>query len=162
MARKHRQAAVARLLAGLLVCTVFTTAADKPARNQAENRRLKLEATAITDPKLVAKEVGVLLGAGYIVVKLRATPMGVDPLLVTPDDFTLVSRKNGEKSGALPPDGFVDPKITEALKKSVFTGGEGKEPMEGLLYFQMENKLKPSQLGMIYVGKAGRLIVDFK
>lgn len=161
MARKHRQAVVARLLCGLLACAILAPAAGPP-RNQAENRKLRLEGTAITDPKLVAKEVGVLLGQGYIVVKLRATPLGPDPVLVSPDDFTLVSRKNGEKSGALPPEGFIDPKIEEALQKQVFTAREGKEPIEGLLYFQMEGKLKPSQLGMIYAGKAGRMVIDFK
>jgi hypothetical protein len=104
-----------------------------------------------------------MLGTGYIAVKVRATPLGPDPLPLSPDDFTLVSRKDGEKSGALPPDGFVDPKIEAALKERVFTAREGKEPVEGFLYFRIDNsKPKPSQLGMIYAGKAGRLIVDFK
>jgi hypothetical protein len=147
---------------GIAVCAIVAMAADKPLPNQAENRKLKIEATAITDPKLVAQEVGTMLGDGYIVVKLHLTPLGPDPLPLSPDDFTLVSRKNGEKGGALPPDGFINPKITAALEAKVFKASEGKEPTEGLLYFMMEGKLKPSQLGLIYVGQAGRLIVDFK
>lgn len=162
MAGERRQTSLARLLSAISVCAVLATAADKPLPNQADNSRLKIEATAITDPKLVAQEIGRMLGDGYIVVKIHLTPLGPDPLPLSPDDFTLVSRKNGEKGGALPPDGFVNPKITEALEAKVLKASEGKEPTEGLLYFMMEGKLKPSQLGLIYVGKAGRLIVDFK
>jgi len=143
-------------------CAIFAIAADKPLPNQVENRKLRIEATAITEIKAVTQEAGVHLGMGYVVVKLRVIPMGPDPLPISPDDFTLVSRKNGEKGGALPPDGFVNPEVTAGLQKKVFVGGEIKEPTEGLLYFMMEGKLKPSQLGLIYAGKAGRMALDFK
>ncbi len=166
MAGKRRKTFVTRLFAapilGMVACAILAIAEDKPLPNQVENRKLRIEATAITDPKLVAQEVGVQLGMGYVVVKLKVTPLGPDPLPIGPDDFTLVSRKNGEKGGALPPDGFVNPKITEALQKRVFLQSEGTEPTEGLLYFMMEGKLKLSQLGMIYTGKAGRMAFDFK
>lgn len=162
MARQRQQVDITRLLAGVVACAVLAIAADKPLPNQVENRKLRIEATAITEIKAVTQVAGAHLGTGYIVVKLRVIPLGSDPLPVSPDDFTLVSRKNGEKGGALPPDGFVNPEITEALQKNVFVGGELKEPAEGLLYFMMAGKLKPSQLGLIYTGKAGRMALDFK
>jgi hypothetical protein len=39
---------------------------------------------------------------------------------------------------------------------------ETKDPVEGLLYFLLEGKNKPKDLGLIYKGAAGRLAMDFK
>jgi hypothetical protein len=139
------------------------------------------------------------------------------------DDFTLVSRKNGEKSGAMAPTAIAgsgamivmgaasqsgegigtrapmpigmpggtgpgngaggigntgsveggmaeirperrrdaDPRLP-ALEAKVFPDRETLEPVEGLLYFNLEGKLKPENLGLIYAGPAGRLVIDFK
>ncbi len=47
--------------------------------------------------------MGIDLGEGFILVKIRAVPQTLAALRLSMDDFTLVSRKNGEKSGAMSP-----------------------------------------------------------
>jgi hypothetical protein len=167
--------------------------------------------------------MGIDLGEGFIVVKMRATPQTLAPLRLSVDDFTLVSRKNGEKSGAMAPTAIAgsaalivmgapsqsgqsigsrapnptgipgvsrpsagpggignsgsveggmaeirteqsrdaDPRLP-ALEAKVFPDRETLEPIEGLLYFNLAGKLKPNNLGLIYAGPAGRLVIDFK
>jgi len=39
---------------------------------------------------------------------------------------------------------------------------ETKAPVEGLLYFVMEGKVKPKDLGLVYKSPLGRLEMDFK
>ena len=48
------------------------------------------------------------------------------------------------------------------LNTKLFPDAETREPVEGLLYFLIEGKFQPKNLGLIYAGAAGRLIIDFK
>ncbi len=91
-----------RLIFGVLLA-ICAWAADKSLPNQAGNAKLSLSGTAITDRKLVTELMGIDLGEGYMVVKIRAVPQTLQPLRLSIDDFTLISRKNGEKSGAMAP-----------------------------------------------------------
>ena len=50
----------------------------------------------------------------------------------------------------------------EALKQKALPDQETKEPLEGLLYFPIEGKVKPKDLSLIYKGPAGKLVMDFK
>lgn len=209
----------ARLIFGLLAA-LTALAADKSLPNQAGNSKLSLTGTAITDRKAVTALMGIDLGEGYIVVKIRAVPQTLQPLRLSIDDFTLVSRKNGEKSGAMAPHaiagsgamivtgaqpqsgqgigtrnnpvgipgmpgtggggigntggvegamaevrterrGTEDPRLP-FLEAKVFPDRETLEPTEGLLYFNLTGKLKPENVGLIYAGPAGRLVIDFK
>lgn len=220
----------------LAIFAMGAVAQNKSLPNQAGNSKLGLSGTAITDRKAITDLLGVDLGPGYVVVKLKATPQTPAALRLSIDDFTLVSRKNGEKSGAMapsaifgsgtmvvrgggaqgpdrigeranpdvirPPVGTVgtpiprnrlpgangqtggignggtiegglaevdtntrrlpdDPRL-EVLESKVFPESETKDPVEGLLYFQMDQKLQPKNLGLIYSGQAGRLVIDFK
>jgi hypothetical protein len=203
---------------GLLIA-LCAPAADKSLPNQAGNSKLSLNGTAITDRKAITSLMGIDLGEGYIVVKIRATPQTLQPLRLSIDDFTLVSRKNGEKSGAMAPTAIAgsgamivtpgplqsgqgigsrsnpvgipgmpgqgggigntggieggmaevrternkteDPRLT-FLEAKVFKDQETLQPVEGLLYFNLTGNLKPKDLGLIYAGPAGRLVIDFK
>jgi hypothetical protein len=169
----------------LLACLLLTAAAqaeDTPPANRASNNKLLLEATVVPLRANVTTLLGFDPGAGYIIVKLRATPRTLQPLVLNPEDFTLISRKDGAKSGALSALAVLglgsvivlgeqglpvkhatgnDPRLVP-LEGKAFPSGEASKPVEGLLYFQLDGKLKPSQLGMLYVGPAGRLVVDFK
>lgn len=216
-----------RLIFGFLTA-LCALGADKSLPNQAGNAKLSLNGTVVTARKDVEALMGIDLGEGYIVVKIRATPQTLTPLRLSIDDFTLVSRKNGEKSGAMSPTaiagsggmvvmrpqsqsgggigarsnpttmpgpvggspigmpssgggigntgstegglaevrietkrGPADPRLP-ALEAKIFQDSETLEPVEGLLYFNLEGKFKPQQLGLIYAGQAGRLIIDFK
>ncbi|MEO8096259.1 MAG: hypothetical protein ABI811_01050 [Acidobacteriota bacterium] len=210
----------------LILCFTFTAmAADKSLPNQAGNLKVGLNGTAITDRKEIQNLLGVDMGEGYIVVKIRVTPQTPpDKLRMSIDDFTLINRKNGEKSGAMSPSGIagsatmvvmrpqsvpgslgtngmgmpippspvsrprspgignaggtdsgmaeagvtrttVDPKLAAleaALQEKVFVDQESAQPVEGLLYFNLQGKLQPKNLGLVYAGPAGRLALDFQ
>ena len=207
------------LLAGLAAGAAL--AADKALPNQAGNNKVSLQGTAVTERKEITQLLGLDLGDGYVVVKIRVLPETPDGLRVSIDDFTLVSRKDGEKSGALTPSqmfggtalvvgkaqsngggtlgtqsgpsigglgmpgggggvgngGSTESGVAEArvvksrgpedarmapLEAKVLMEQETKQPVEGLLYFALERKVKPKDVGLIYAGPGGRLVVDFK
>lgn len=54
-----------------------------------------------------------------------------------------------------------DSPLLTALKAKVLPDTESKEPVEGLLYFQIDGKVKPKDLRIIYQGPAGKLIMEF-
>jgi hypothetical protein len=166
-------------IAALLISCAW--AQQKTLPNQAGNAKLSLRGEAITVRANVTALLGLDPGEGYIVVKLRATPQTPSALRLSPDDFTLISRKNGEKSGFLSAAavlgvgsvlvlGEQGPKLKNAttdprlagLEAKTFPEGDTKDPVEGLLYFNLAQKLKPDQLGLLYSGAAGRLVIDFK
>jgi hypothetical protein len=208
------------LLAGL--AGLGAAAADKALPNQAGNATVSLQGMAVTDRKAIAQLLGVDLGDGWVVVKIRVLPETPEGLRVSIDDFTLVSRKDGEKSGALapsqiaggtalvvgpaqrtgggigaapapnigvggigmPPSGggigaggstdgpFADVRVVNSgksedprlgpLEARMLREQETKQPVEGLLYFALERKVKPKDVGLIYFGPGGRLVMDFK
>lgn len=208
-------------IAWVAVLTPAVFAQDKTLPNQAGNSKVGLVGTAVTDRNEITKLLGFDLGEGYVVVKIRVLPQTLEKLRVAMDDFTLICRKDGEKSGALVPSqmfggtalvvgraqsssggslgtartpqiggigmpggggvgtggstesGVADARIVKSkesddprigpLEAKVLVTVETKEPVEGLLYFFLErNKVKPKDLGLIYAGPAGRLVVDFK
>jgi hypothetical protein len=200
---------------GLLVMTAgLALGADKKLLpGQAGNDDIELNGSVILDREEIRQALGADLGAGYVVVRMKATPKSGKPLRVGPDDFTLISRKDGEKSEALSPTqiagrgalvvkstgrseggrsfgGFgggglgaspgtagisvpSDVKVITndkndqspllaALKEKALPDRETQEPLQGLLYFPIEGKLKPKDLSLIYKGPAGKLVMDFK
>jgi len=48
------------------------------------------------------------------------------------------------------------------LESKMLHDTETKEPVEGLLYFLLDGKNKPKDLGLLYKGPAGHLAMDFK
>lgn len=189
---------------GLLVMAAsLALGADKKLLpGQAGNDDIELNGSVILDREEIRQALGADLGAGYIVVRMKATPKTEKPLRVGPDDFTIISRKDGQKSEALSPtqiagSGALVVKSTElggglggspgtarisvpsgvkavtsdkadqspllaALKEKILPDRETQEPLQGLLYFPIEGKLKPKDLSLIYKGPAGRLVMDFK
>ena len=79
-------------------------AADKKAfPGQAGNDNIELTGTLIMDPAEIHQAVGSDLDPGIIVARVKASNKTGDPMRIGPDDFTLVSRKNGDRGGALAP-----------------------------------------------------------
>jgi len=183
----------------LLIVAFSLSAQDiKSLPNQAGNGNIDLAGTAIVDAKEIQQVLGAALDAGYVIVKLKVSPRTAEAIRISPDDFTLISHKNGERSASLDPvqiaggganlvlsskthyDGSPgvsntavsvspgkgskepDKALMEVLKARMLPDTETKEPVEGLLYFLMEGKNKPKDLGLLYKGPAGRLSVDFK
>jgi hypothetical protein len=202
----------------------------KPLPGQAGNDDIDLVGSVVVDREEIKQLVGADLGAGYVVVRMKVTPQTEKPLSVGPDDFTIVSRKDGQRSVALSPgqiagkgamvvkaapqqlggagtmsngpiwggignapqrlpgngggagnsrgaDRGVEAKVEDgsgpdkgtdkdnpllaALKAKVLPDKETKEPLEGLLYFPIDGKIKPKDLAVIYKGRAGKLVMEF-
>lgn len=93
-----------------LIFSLVAVAADiKSLPNQAGNGNVDLAGTAILDSKEIEQVVGAPMEPGYIVVRIKVSPRTLDALRISADDFTLVSRKDGEKSPALVPSQIAGP-----------------------------------------------------
>ena len=203
----------------MILAALIAPAADlKQLPGQAGNDDIDLSASVILTPEEVQQALGADLGMGYLAVRMKATPKTEKPLRIGPDDFTIISRKDGQRSEALLPEeiagsggalvvksaqgdqnqskrsviigGFggsggtgnsnaaanagvevkaADPKAADspllaALKAKGFPDKETKEPLEGLLYFRLDGKLKlkPKDVSLLYKGPAGRMIIEFE
>jgi hypothetical protein len=209
----------------LLILTTITLSAfggeKKPLPGQAGNDDVELVGTVIVDHEEVKRALGEDMGVGYIAVRMKVTPKTEKPLRVDPDDFTIISGKDGQRSQALSPgqiagkgalvvkaapnqpggegtatngpiwggigrtipgnrgsagntagaDGGVNSSVDQknggddalmaALKAKQLPDKETSEPVEGLLYFPIDGKIKPKDLRVIYKGPAGRLVMEF-
>jgi len=88
----------------LFLLAAFAFAGDiKPLPGQAGNDDIELAGTPIVDRNGVIAAVGDDLGPGYVVVRIKVTAKTEKPLHVSPDDFTIISRKDGQRSQALAP-----------------------------------------------------------
>jgi hypothetical protein len=90
---------------------VFTVAAAmactagerKNLPGQAGNDDLDLEGSVMLTRDEITSAVGSDIGEGYIVVRMKVIPKTEKPLRVGPDDFSMISRKDGQRSTALSP-----------------------------------------------------------
>lgn len=91
-----------RMVFTLSLLAVTVLAADKkvgPA--EASGDDFSFSATALMDRAEIEQALGADLGDGFVVVRLKATPKGEKAIRISPDDFTLLSRKDGERCPAL-------------------------------------------------------------
>lgn len=200
----------------LTSAVALLVAEKKPLANQAGNDDIDLTGTVLLERQEVQQALGADLGPRYVLVRIKVTPKADAGLRVGPDDFTLLSRKDGERSPALEPSQIAgkgelvvkaaaqqpggdgtrtngpiwggvtvragsskkaadsdtpEPKIDNTveenpiigvLKEKILPDTETKAPVEGLLYFMMDGKLKPKDVSLIYKGPAGKLVIDFK
>jgi hypothetical protein len=207
-----------RILPIVLIPACLLLAGEKkPLPNQVANDDIDLSGTVMIERQEVQQALGADLGPRYIIVRIKVAPKADAGLRVGPDDFTLLSRKDGERSPALEPsqiagkgelvvkaaqtqpggdgtrtngpiwggvtirtgsskkkaesDDTPEPKVDNTveenpiigvLKQKILPETETKAPVEGLLYFMMDGKLKPKDLSLIYKGPAGKLVMDFK
>lgn len=186
-----------KLLITSLIVSALATAADlKSLPNQAGNGNIDLAGTVFLDSKDIQQVLGTILDPGYIVVRIKVEPRMTQAIRISAEDFTLVSRKDGERSEALLPsqiggaanlvlksktsyDGSAGVSSTavmvapakaapaetpsaKLLEAKMLHDVETKEPVEGLLYFLIQGKNKPKDLGLLYKGPAGHLAMDFK
>jgi len=84
--------------------TMNTRAADKKAfPGQAGNDNIELTGTLLLDPAQIRDAVGSELGPGIIVARVKASNKTGDPMRIGPGDFSLLSRKDGDRGDALAP-----------------------------------------------------------
>src|SRR6516164_4257524 len=87
-----------------LVSSLVLSAADKkPLPNQAGNDDIDLAGAVMLDRPEILQALGADPGPRYVLVRIKVTPKTGPGLRVSPDDFTLLSRKDGERSPALDP-----------------------------------------------------------
>jgi len=95
---------IGRVTAVLCTAGALAFAADrKPLPNQAGNDDIDIFATVVLDHSEMRQALGEDLPEGYAVVKVRVVPKADQALRVGTEDFTLISRKDGERSPALDP-----------------------------------------------------------
>jgi hypothetical protein len=88
----------------VILCALSAIAADKKAfPGQAGNDNIELTGTLLTDPAQIRDAVGSELGPGIVVARVKASNKTGDPLRIGPDDFSLLSRKDGDRADALAP-----------------------------------------------------------
>jgi hypothetical protein len=86
----------------LLAVTVL--AADKKVfPGQAGNDNIELTGTLMIDPMEIRGAVGSNLGPGVIVARIKASNKTGEPMRIGPDDFVLISRKDGDRGDSLAP-----------------------------------------------------------
>jgi hypothetical protein len=185
----------------MMIAWLATAADIKSLPNQAGNGDIDLSGSVILDSKEIQQVLGTALDPGYVVVRIKVSPRTQQAIRIGADDFTLISRKDGERSDALMPSQIGGPANLILKSKTTYDGSPGvsstsvnvapadkktsaegpsiklleslleskmlpdretKEPVEGLLYFLLEGKNKPKDLGLLYKGPAGRLAMDFK
>lgn len=87
-----------------LILSCLATGADlKSLPNQAGNGNIDLAGTVFIDSKDIQQVLGTTLDPGYIVVRIKVEPRMSQAIRISADDFTLVSRKDGERSESLLP-----------------------------------------------------------
>ena len=88
----------------LVALSLVALAADKkPLPGQAGNDDIELVGSVIIDREEIKQALGADIGAGYVAVRMKVTPKTEKPQRVSPDDFTMISRKDGQRSAALSP-----------------------------------------------------------
>jgi hypothetical protein len=87
-----------------ILCALAVMAADKKAfPGQAGNDNVELTGTLLMDPAEIRDAVGSDLDPGVVVARVKATNKTGDPMRIGPDDFSLLSHKNGDRGDALAP-----------------------------------------------------------
>jgi hypothetical protein len=116
----------------IVLLTAFTFAVvasnkEKPkpmtASSGAENDHVELQATVLLDKDDIRNAVGIDLPPGIAVVQLKAIPKGDEPLSIGRDDFTLVSHRDGQRSGPYAPGQIAGNDVLIVSQRTVDGGG---------------------------------------
>jgi hypothetical protein len=103
----------------------------KQLPGQAGNDDVDLEGSVILLRDQVTEAIGSDLGEGYVVVRMKVIPKGDTPLRVGPDDFTMISRKDGQRCAALTPSEIAG-KGTMVVKHGTADGSKSSWGVGGM------------------------------
>jgi hypothetical protein len=93
-----------RTTTALILAAVTVLAADKKSYpGQAGNDNIELVGSVITDPEEIRQALGAELGEGFVLVRVKATPKTDEAMRIGPDDFVLISRRDGDREEAMAP-----------------------------------------------------------
>lgn len=108
--------------------SVFALAAPrKPLPGQAGNDDVELTASPILDRDAMKDALGADIGPGYVIFRVKVTPKTEKPLRISPDDFTMVCGKDGERSDALDPGQIAGKGVLVVKEAANQPGGFGTE-----------------------------------
>jgi hypothetical protein len=94
--------------------------------NQAGNEKVDIFAIPLLDPDDIRQALGADLPPGVIAVQLKVVPKGEDALSVSRDDFTLLSHKDGQRSGPFEPSQIAG-NATIVVRQTIEGGGYGTQ-----------------------------------
>lgn len=93
-----------KLPAILILAAVAGLAADKKGYpGQAGNDNIELVGTVITNHEEIRQALGAELGEGFVLVRVKATPKTDEAMRIAPNDFVLISRKDGDREETMAP-----------------------------------------------------------
>jgi hypothetical protein len=87
----------------VILATAFAGDKKPTITNQAGNERVDIFATPLLDPNDIRAALGMELPKGIIAVQVKVVPRGEKALSISRDDFTLISHKDGQRSGPFGP-----------------------------------------------------------
>jgi hypothetical protein len=125
----------------LLLTAALSFAETKPLPNQAGNDDVELAGTVLLDRQAIQDAVGADLGPGYVVVRMTVTPKAGKPLRISPDDFLLLSRKDGDRSPALDPAQFGGGKGGLVVKAAAQQPGGDGTRTNGPIWGGVQNRI---------------------
>ncbi|MGA3186593.1 MAG: hypothetical protein ABSF22_05720 [Bryobacteraceae bacterium] len=113
-----------RVFIGPLFLGLLCFAGDrKQLPGQAGNDAVDLEASLIIAHDEITNAIGSDIGEGYVLAHVKVIPKGDTPLRIGPDDFTMISRKDGQRSTALAPSEIAG-KGALIVKRGTADGGK--------------------------------------
>lgn len=87
-----------KTLAILIAAASLGAAEKKLPIEQTTNELIDISATALVDKDQIQQELGSDLGGDIVVVRVTVRPVSDKPILLSLDDFLLVSSKDGQRS----------------------------------------------------------------
>jgi len=122
--------------------------------------------------RITALSPGQIAGKGTLVVKAAPDqPGGLGTMTNGPIWGGIGMGRGGGGNSKGAPSGTVeattvksdekDNPLLEVLKVKVLPDTDSLEPVQGLLYFTIDGKIKPKDLAIIYKGAGGRLVMEF-
>jgi len=93
------------VLAGILGISSAAYCANekKPAVGRNGNDDVDLTGTVYADKDVVSQMLGIDPGRDLVIVEIKVSPRTDKALAISPDDFTLLSHKDGQRSSAFSP-----------------------------------------------------------
>jgi hypothetical protein len=85
-------------LAILITVASLAAAEKKLPIEQTSNELIDISATVLVDKEQIQQELGSDLGGDIVVVRVTVRPVSDKPILLSLDDFLLVSSKDGQRS----------------------------------------------------------------
>jgi len=119
------------LLVGVMAGLVCFGGERKQLPGQAGNDDVDLEGSVILAHDQVTEAIGSDIGEGYVVVRMKVIPKGETPRRVVPDDFTMISRKDGQRCAAPTPSEIAG-KGTMVVKHGTADGSKSSWGAGGL------------------------------